>query len=142
MDHPLKNFCIAALATLSKFVVVTIRPRLKVIKFHPLTGPGECLPLLAWQMVLIQSADTSRVIDPVLAAVRGNNLYFHQVNFTKLSQVFSTILTKFFLDHLPIWTGIIAVLTSHNVDVQFNRSSLDGTQDHSLPRHARNVAFK
>lgn len=81
MEHPLKNFCIAALATLSKFVVVTIRPRLKVIKFHPMTGPAECLPLLAWQMVLIQSADTSRVIDPVLAAVRGNNLYFHQVSF-------------------------------------------------------------
>lgn len=80
MEHPLKNFCIAALATLSKFVVVTIRPRLKVIKFHPMTGPAECLPLLAWQMVLIQSADTTRVIDPVLAAVRGNNLYFHQVN--------------------------------------------------------------
>lgn len=79
MEHPLKNFCIAALATLSKFVVVTIRPRLKVIKFHPMTGPAECLPLLAWQMVLIQSADTTRVIDPVLAAVRGNNLYFHQV---------------------------------------------------------------
>lgn len=79
MEHPLKNFCIAALATLSKVVVVTIRPRLKVIKFHPMTGPAECLPLLAWQMVLIQSADTSRVIDPVLAAVRGNNLYFHQV---------------------------------------------------------------
>lgn len=79
MEHPLKNFCIAALATLSKFVIVTIRPRLKVIKFHPMTGPADCLPLLAWQMVLIQSADTTRVIDPVLAAVRGNNLYFHQV---------------------------------------------------------------
>ncbi|KAJ6642950.1 Vacuolar protein sorting-associated protein 8 like [Pseudolycoriella hygida] len=81
MDHPLKDFCIAALATLSKFVVVTIRPRLKVIKFQPLTGPADCLPLLAWQMVLIQSADTTRVIDPVLATVRGNNLYFHQITY-------------------------------------------------------------
>lgn len=51
-----------------------------------MAGPAECLPLLAWQMVLIQSADTSRVVDPVLAAVRGNNLYFHQV---KIRTIFS-----------------------------------------------------
>lgn len=67
------------MATLSKFVVVTVRPRLKVIKFHPMTGSPESLPLLAWQMVLIQSADSSRVVDPVLCAARGNNVYFHQI---------------------------------------------------------------
>lgn len=77
--HPLKSYCIAALATLSKILVILIRPRLKVIKYQLLTGPSDCLPLLAWQMVLIQSADTSRCIDPVLAAARGNHLYFHQV---------------------------------------------------------------
>lgn len=135
MDHPLKNFCIAALATLSKFVVVTIRPRLKVIKFHPMTGPAECLPLLAWQMVLIQSADTSRVIDPVLAAVRGNNLYFHQVKFEDFFGAFPTNDQLFFVDHLPIRTGVFVVFTSHNVNVQYNCSSLDGTKNHSLPRH-------
>lgn len=81
MNHPLKMYCIAAMATLSKFVVVTVRPRLKVIKFQSLIGPADCLPLLAWQMVLIQTADTSRVIDPVLASARGNNLYFHQISF-------------------------------------------------------------
>lgn len=57
-----------------------IRPRLKVIKFHPLQGPPDSLPLISWQMVLIQSADSTRVIDPVLAAARGTNVYFHQVN--------------------------------------------------------------
>lgn len=57
-----------------------IRPRLKVIKFHALQGPPDTLPLISWQMVLIQSADSTRVIDPVLAAGRGNNIYFHQVN--------------------------------------------------------------
>lgn len=78
-DHPLKSYCIAALATLSKFFVVMIRPRLKVIKLHALPGPPESLPLISWQMVLIQSADASRSIDPVLIAVRGSNVYFHQV---------------------------------------------------------------
>ena len=57
-----------------------IRPRLKVIKFHPLQGPPDSLPLISWQMVLIQSADSTRVIDPVLAAARGTNVYFHQVS--------------------------------------------------------------
>uniref|UniRef100_A0A6B2EJN7 Putative vacuolar assembly/sorting protein vps8 n=1 Tax=Phlebotomus kandelakii TaxID=1109342 RepID=A0A6B2EJN7_9DIPT len=79
IDHPLRAFTIVALATLSKFFVVTIRPRLKIIKFQALSGPADCLPLLAWQMVLIQAADTSRTIDPVLAAARGNQLFFHQV---------------------------------------------------------------
>lgn len=78
-DHPIKNSCLVALATLTKFFVVMIRPRLKVIKFQPMSGPGECLPLLAWQMVLIQAADTSKTIEPVLAAGRGNQLYFYQV---------------------------------------------------------------
>lgn len=57
-----------------------IRPRLKVIKFHPLQGPPDSLPLISWQMVLIQSADSTRVIDPVLAAARGPNIYFHQAS--------------------------------------------------------------
>lgn len=78
-DHPLKAYSIAAMGTLSKFVVVTVRPRLKVIKFHPLTGPAESLPLLAWQMVLIQASDSTRVVDPVLCVARGHNVYFHQI---------------------------------------------------------------
>jgi len=78
-NHPLKSYSIVALATLSKFFVVMIKPHLKVIKYHAMTGPAECLPLLAWQLVLIQAADTSRAIDPVLAAARGNQLFFHQI---------------------------------------------------------------
>ncbi|XP_055378489.1 vacuolar protein sorting-associated protein 8 homolog [Condylostylus longicornis] len=78
-NNDLNQYCIIALATLSKYFVVTIRPRLRVIKFHPLTGPSGCLPLLAWQMVLIQAADSTRSVDPVLAVARGNQLYFHQI---------------------------------------------------------------
>lgn len=144
MEHPLKNFCIAALATLSKFIVVTIRPRLKVIKFHPLTGPGECLPLLAWQMVLIQSADTTRVVDPVLAAVRGNNLFFHQVKNTEIF-FYSSVktMTPFLsVDHLSIRSRIVNLFTSHNTNVQHNCAALDGTKNDSLPGHQRNVAFE
>lgn len=78
-SHPLKPYSLVALATLSKFFVVTIRPRLKVIKIHAVPGPPDSLPLIAWQMVLIQAANSSRSVDPVLAAGRGNLLFFHQV---------------------------------------------------------------
>lgn len=89
-DHPLRHYTIAALATLSKFFVVMIRPRLRVIKFHPLPGPAESLPLLAWQLVLIQLADSTKTVDPVLATARGNNLFFHQLAFNggKISLLF------------------------------------------------------
>lgn len=78
-EHPIKNYCIAALATLSKFFVVTLRPRLKVIKVGALPGSPDTLPLLSWQMVLIQLSNGSRSVDPVLVVGRGMIVYFHQI---------------------------------------------------------------
>lgn len=75
----LEQYSIIALATLSKYFVITVRPRLKVIKFHMLNGPPDSLPLLSWQMVLIQSLDSRKSVFPVLAVARGNNLFFHQI---------------------------------------------------------------
>ncbi|CRL04854.1 CLUMA_CG017907, isoform A [Clunio marinus] len=80
--HPFQqSYTLVALATLSKFFILMIRPRLKVVKYHMLNGPPDSLPLLSWQMVLIQSADSSRSVDPVLATGRGSSLYFHQLSF-------------------------------------------------------------
>lgn len=80
--HPLQqSYSLVALATLSKFFILMIRPRLKVVKYQMLNGPPDSLPLLSWQMVLIQSADSSRSVDPVLATGRGSALYFHQLTF-------------------------------------------------------------
>uniref|UniRef100_T1GCW8 Vacuolar protein sorting-associated protein 8 central domain-containing protein n=1 Tax=Megaselia scalaris TaxID=36166 RepID=T1GCW8_MEGSC len=75
----LEQYSIIALATLSKYFVITVRPRLKVIKFHMLNGPPDSLPLLSWQMVLIQSMDSHKSVYPVLAVARGNHLCFHQI---------------------------------------------------------------
>lgn len=77
--HPMKAHSLVAMATLSKFFVVVLRPRLKVVKVHAVTGPPDTLPLISWHVVLIESADASRRVDPVLAAARGNQLFFHQV---------------------------------------------------------------
>lgn len=136
-DHPLKSYCIVALATLSKFFVVMIRPRLKVIKFHPLQGPPDSLPLISWQMVLIQSADSTRVIDPVLAAARGTNVYFHQVScgirriiFNEKSETEVISIS----DMYTIGQNRITIFAAHQFGLQFVGCSLDGTQNDSNHR--------
>jgi hypothetical protein len=40
-DHPLGDYSILALATISKVIVVTVKPRLKVLLTTPLTGENE-----------------------------------------------------------------------------------------------------
>uniref|UniRef100_A0A1B0AWC4 RING-type domain-containing protein n=1 Tax=Glossina palpalis gambiensis TaxID=67801 RepID=A0A1B0AWC4_9MUSC len=101
--HDLDQYCIVALATLSKYFIVTIRPRLKVIKYHLLQGPPDCLPVLAWQMVLIQAADSSRSVDPVLVVGRGNQLFFHQL-FMSQGRV-----TLLLLRHITMPTNLLSV---------------------------------
>ncbi|XP_017489159.1 PREDICTED: vacuolar protein sorting-associated protein 8 homolog [Rhagoletis zephyria] len=102
-SHELDQYCIVALATLSKYFIVTIRPRLKVIKYHALQGPADCLPLLAWQMVLIQAADTSRSVDPVIVVGRGNQLFFHQL-FMANGRI-----TLLYLRHVQMQTNLLSV---------------------------------
>lgn len=89
-NHPLRHYTIAAFVTLSKLFVVMIKPKLRVIKFHSLMGPPDRLPLLAWNLVLIQLADSTKAVDPVLATARGNCLYFHQLtyNASKINLLF------------------------------------------------------
>ncbi|XP_029672254.1 vacuolar protein sorting-associated protein 8 homolog isoform X2 [Formica exsecta] len=78
-SHPLKNYTLVAMATLSKVIVVCIRPRMRVVLSHSLTGAPTAPPQLSWQLVVIQTADGSRVIDPVLALARDNVVHFYQV---------------------------------------------------------------
>ncbi|XP_063986290.1 vacuolar protein sorting-associated protein 8 homolog [Diachasmimorpha longicaudata] len=77
--HPLKNYTLVALATLSKVIVVCIRPRMRVVLTHPLSGPAVAPPQVSWQLVVIQAPDATRVIDPVLALARDTTVHFYQV---------------------------------------------------------------
>lgn len=100
--HELDQYCIVALATLSKYFIVTVRPRLRVIKYHALQGPAECLPLLAWHLVLIQAADTSRSVDPVIVVGRGNQLFFHQLF------VANGRITLLYLRHVQLHSSLLS----------------------------------
>ncbi|EDW69676.1 vacuolar protein sorting-associated protein 8 homolog [Drosophila virilis] len=100
--HELDQYSIVALATLSKYFIVTVRPRLRVIKYHALQGPADCLPLLAWHLVLIQAADTSRSVDPVIVVGRGNQLFFHQLF------VANGRITLLYLRHVQLHSSLLS----------------------------------
>ena len=68
-----------AMASLSKLLVVTLRPDLRVTYIHTLCGDAQTLPLLAWHFVTVQLPDKRRVVDPVLAFARDQTVYFVQV---------------------------------------------------------------
>ncbi|XP_049808749.1 vacuolar protein sorting-associated protein 8 homolog [Schistocerca nitens] len=86
-SHPLQGVILIAMATLSKVIVVSIRPRMRVLFTHPLQSSPVSLPLISWQFVIIQMADTSRVVDPVLAFARDSTLHFFQVSVDNKSKV-------------------------------------------------------
>ena len=75
----LSNRLIVALATISKVIVLTIRPVMKVLFTFPLSGSIKTLPILAWQFVIIQTSKNNKVVDPVLAFGRQNTIHFYQV---------------------------------------------------------------
>ncbi|XP_051156587.1 vacuolar protein sorting-associated protein 8 homolog [Leptopilina boulardi] len=77
--HPLKNYTLVAMATLSKVIVVCIRPRMRIVLCQALTGPAFAPPQVSWQLVVIQAANATRVIDPVLALGRDSVVHFYQV---------------------------------------------------------------
>lgn len=47
---------------------------------HALPRLPTALPLIAWQLVVIQTITNSKIIGPVLAFGRGSDLYFYQVH--------------------------------------------------------------
>jgi len=69
-----------AMASLSKMLVVAVRPTLRVHYKRPLTGSANTLPLLAWQFVSIRISETERRTDPVLLFARDQYACFLQVS--------------------------------------------------------------
>jgi len=67
------------MASLSKLLIVTLRPELRVTYVYPLCGDAATLPLLAWHFVVAQMNDKQRSVEPVLAFARDQTVYFVQV---------------------------------------------------------------
>ncbi|XP_046860227.1 vacuolar protein sorting-associated protein 8 homolog [Xenia sp. Carnegie-2017] len=97
----LKNYSLAersvlALATLTKIVVLALKPHFSVIFTFGLKGSPDSLPLLAWNFVLIQHENSNTSLHPVLAFARDSKIYFfgfhkrheeENVGFSKFDEV-------------------------------------------------------
>ncbi|XP_060716716.1 vacuolar protein sorting-associated protein 8 homolog isoform X1 [Tachysurus vachellii] len=71
-DHPITHYCLLAMASLTKILVIGLKPSLKVWMTFPYgkTDPAS-VPQLAWQFVAAQKA-----VNPILAFCRGNTVHF------------------------------------------------------------------
>lgn len=92
--HPSQEVSLLALATVTKVIVVTVRPVLRVRFTHSLKANPNTLPLLSWQFVVIQVSASARIIDPVLAFGRQSTIFFFQVNIPSLDKIIFVPLQK------------------------------------------------
>ncbi|XP_005999154.1 vacuolar protein sorting-associated protein 8 homolog isoform X1 [Latimeria chalumnae] len=71
-DHPITQYSLLAMASLTKILVIGLKPSLKVWMTFPYgrTDPAS-VPLLAWHFVVVQSS-----INPMLAFCRGDVVHF------------------------------------------------------------------
>uniref|UniRef100_A0A8C1T5L1 VPS8 subunit of CORVET complex n=1 Tax=Cyprinus carpio TaxID=7962 RepID=A0A8C1T5L1_CYPCA len=71
-DHPISQYSLLAMASLTKILLIGLKPSLKVWMTFPYgkTDPAS-VPLLAWQFVAVQ-----KTINPVLAFCRGDTIHF------------------------------------------------------------------
>ncbi len=60
-------------------IVLSLRPSLRVLFSHPLTGSPDTLPVMSWQFVIVKTSSRSKVVDPVLAFGRQRSVFFYQV---------------------------------------------------------------
>ncbi|KAJ8385099.1 hypothetical protein AAFF_G00193200 [Aldrovandia affinis] len=71
-DHPITQYSLLAMASLTKILVIGLKPSLKVWMTFPYgkTDPAS-VPQLAWQFVVMQKA-----MNPMLAFCRGDTIHF------------------------------------------------------------------
>lgn len=75
-----ESVVVVAMATLSKILIVQIRPSTKVIYSQLLGGDGLSPPCLGWHFVAVHSQQRGRSIEPVLAYARHAELHFVQLS--------------------------------------------------------------
>ncbi|XP_029342180.1 transformation/transcription domain-associated protein [Acyrthosiphon pisum] len=122
-SHPMNGYVIIAMATLSKVIIVTIRPNTELLLSNNITSSRPCLPLLSWQFVIIQFNKTSnsshRIMDPVLAFTRDDTVYFYQVNINDQDGLCCCILQKIKLSYTILacsWMNARTLLTMDSSD--------------------------
>ncbi|XP_047458878.1 vacuolar protein sorting-associated protein 8 homolog isoform X2 [Mugil cephalus] len=71
-DHPVTHYCLLAMASLTKILVIGLKPTLKVWMTFPYSkSDPSSVPQLAWQFVPVQ-----KTVNPVLAFCKGDTVHF------------------------------------------------------------------
>ncbi|CAN9500124.1 unnamed protein product [Ophioblennius macclurei] len=71
-EHPITHYCLLAMASLTKILVIGLKPSLKVWMTFPYSkSDPSSVPQLAWQFVPVQ-----KTINPVLAFCKGDTVHF------------------------------------------------------------------
>ncbi|XP_065068088.1 vacuolar protein sorting-associated protein 8 homolog isoform X2 [Rhopilema esculentum] len=78
-DSQLHDSSILAMASLTKVIVVNLKPFPKAIFTKKLPGGRNTLPLLGWQFAVIQKEENSKYLCPVLAFARDKVIHFYQI---------------------------------------------------------------
>ncbi|XP_041645412.1 vacuolar protein sorting-associated protein 8 homolog [Cheilinus undulatus] len=74
-DHPITHYSLLAMASLTKILVIGLKPSLKVWMTFPYSkSDPSSVPQLAWQFVSAQ-----KTVNPILAFCKGDTVHFLQV---------------------------------------------------------------
>ena len=77
-DSPLYGSSLLAMASLTKLIIVNMKPKPVAVFTQKLSGPPICLPILSWYFSLVE-AEQEKVIVPVLAFGRNQTILFYKV---------------------------------------------------------------
>ncbi|XP_059214948.1 vacuolar protein sorting-associated protein 8 homolog isoform X2 [Centropristis striata] len=71
-DHPITHYSLLAMASLTKILVIGLKPSLKVWMTFPYSkSDPSSVPQLAWQFVPVQ-----KMVNPILAFCKGDTIHF------------------------------------------------------------------
>lgn len=71
-DHPITQYSLLAMASLTKILVIGLKPTLKVWMTFPYSkADPSSVPQLAWQFVPVQ-----KIVNPILAFCKGDTVHF------------------------------------------------------------------
>lgn len=94
-SHHYSEPLLVAMASMTKVIVVRLRPSVRVIFASPCEGRPHTPPMLSWQFVPMQISATIRILDPVLAFGRDNFVTFYQLHSSDGQTFRSVFLQKF-----------------------------------------------
>ncbi|XP_065882689.1 vacuolar protein sorting-associated protein 8 homolog isoform X2 [Dysidea avara] len=78
-NYILNKYFLLVIATVSKMMVVTFKPTVKLLTTLSLQTPPKYLPLLSWQFCVVRT-NTGTTVDPILTCVRGDQVTYVQAH--------------------------------------------------------------